>query len=241
MNKPTGFLVKIKVYSNNFYDFVYLNDMKNKITLAAFLILVAIISCNDPTNNVTNSKPDTTKAHAKNSVEDTSINGILVNTVTLLVNHNADINNDRCFAEMILYSNHAGVDMSRILIKEGKNEELKKFANENAEKRRDQMNEMSLFLNNEPDDKSPASKDFKNAVNNAISKMNSASNVVENNIDILFIKSMIPLQQCAIDIAEAENRYGSHQTLKIHARNIVSAGQEEINWMQEWLKKNQLR
>lgn len=212
--------------------------MKINISLVPLLIFIGLTSCSDQTNNAAKLKPDTTKGLRQEGHEETSIKGILANTVTLLRNHNVDVNNDRCFAEMILYSNHAAVDMSDVLFKESKNEELKKFAKENVGKRRDEMNEMSHFLQNEPDDKSSTSKEFQDAVNSAISKMSMGTNIAENNVDILFIKSMIPLQQCAIDIAEAENRYGSHQALKIHARNIVSSGDEGITWMQDWVKKN---
>lgn len=212
--------------------------MNSKTVTILLLILTSLCSCNNGTNDATNTKtPDTANKHSQNYNEATSIEGVMTNTAKFLRNHNDDLNNDRDFAEMMIYYNHAAIDMSNILLSKGNSAELIQFARESILRRKDVIKEMDGFLQKEPEEKSSSSKDFQDAVNTAVSKLRAALNFPQGDTDNLYIQSMLVFQQAGIAIAEAELQYGSHQTLKIHTRNILSAEKEELQQLQSWLKK----
>ncbi len=58
------------------------------------------------------------------------------------------------------------------------------------------------------------------------------------NADHDFAAMMIPHHQGAVDMAEAELRYGKDPVLRELARNIIADQKKEIALMQDWLKKN---
>jgi len=219
-------------------DWILIRGRMKTLQISVTLLLIVILSsCDNQTNNTENLKiTDTAKGQKQDYNENTSIKSIMVNAVSLLRNHNVDVNNDRDFAEMMIYYNHTAIDMSNVLFNKGKNVELIKFTNESISRRKDVMNEMSTFLEREPKDESSSTKVFQDAINNAISKMRMSSNFPDKNFDNLFVKNMILHHESGIDMAEAEIKFGSHQTLKMRARNIISAEKDEIDWMQSWLK-----
>ena len=58
------------------------------------------------------------------------------------------------------------------------------------------------------------------------------------NPDVDFVRMMIPHHQGAIDMAEAELKYGKDESRKALARQIIEAQTREIAEMKEWLAKN---
>ncbi|WP_370597052.1 CopM family metallochaperone [Rodentibacter trehalosifermentans] len=57
--------------------------------------------------------------------------------------------------------------------------------------------------------------------------------------DIAFAAGMIPHHQGAVKMAEIELKYGKDPELRQLAENIIKAQEEEIKFMQQWLKKHQ--
>ncbi len=57
------------------------------------------------------------------------------------------------------------------------------------------------------------------------------------NVDVDFIRGMIPHHQGAIDMAKAELEHGTDPEARKLAEGIIKAQEAEIAWMQEWLKK----
>lgn len=55
--------------------------------------------------------------------------------------------------------------------------------------------------------------------------------------DIAFAASMIPHHQGAVKMAEVELKYGKDPELRKLAQAIIDAQQGEIEFMQQWLKK----
>ena len=58
------------------------------------------------------------------------------------------------------------------------------------------------------------------------------------NPDVDFVRMMIPHHQGAIDMAEAELKFGKDESRKALARQIIEAQTREIAEMKEWLAKN---
>lgn len=56
--------------------------------------------------------------------------------------------------------------------------------------------------------------------------------------DVDFVRMMIPHHQGAIDMAEAELKYGKDESRKALARQIIEAQTKEIAEMKDWLAKN---
>jgi uncharacterized protein (DUF305 family) len=56
--------------------------------------------------------------------------------------------------------------------------------------------------------------------------------------DVDFVRMMIPHHQGAIDMAEAELKFGKDESRKDLARQIIEAQTREIAEMQDWLAKN---
>ena len=54
--------------------------------------------------------------------------------------------------------------------------------------------------------------------------------------DIDFVRGMIPHHQGAIDMANIELKYGKDEVLKDLAKRIILAQEEEIGFMQNWLR-----
>ena len=59
------------------------------------------------------------------------------------------------------------------------------------------------------------------------------------NIDIDFLKGMIPHHQGAIDMSEELIKKSKDPELKVFAQKIIDAQKAEIKMMQDWLKKRE--
>lgn len=212
--------------------------MKLCFILIPLFICITVSSCsnsNQTSDSEKSDRPDTTEKHRHK--KDSSISEIINTTVELLQNHAESVNIDRRFAAIMKYFNHAAIGMANILLTKSKTDVLRKFVNEIITRRREEINEMNLFLREEPNDTSPFIKEFQKSVDESVSKMKGALGLQESGIDNLYIQCMIIFHQAVINIVEAELKYGSHQTLKIYARNILSAEAEELQQLESRFKQ----
>ncbi|BAT60858.1 hypothetical protein GJW-30_1_03408 [Variibacter gotjawalensis] len=56
-------------------------------------------------------------------------------------------------------------------------------------------------------------------------------------VDVDFIRGMIPHHQGAIDMAKIVLKHSKSREVRKLATGIISAQEKEIDWMQAWLKK----
>ncbi len=79
------------------------------------------------------------------------------------------------------------------------------------------------------------------AYRRANEKMHKAMGVIHEDPDIAFIQGMIPHHQGAVDMANIILQYGDDEEARKLARNIIKTQEEEIAWMENWLKERNLK
>ena len=81
----------------------------------------------------------------------------------------------------------------------------------------------------------PADKAFIGAMRDMMMGMHSAMPTGDTDVD--FVRMMLPHHQAAVDMAKAELQYGKDDTLKVLAKDIVTAQEKEIALMKAWADK----
>ena len=78
------------------------------------------------------------------------------------------------------------------------------------------------------------------AYDDAMNKMHEDMMITPTgNVDVDFVKGMIPHHQGAIDMAKIVLKQGKDPAIRKLAKGIVAAQESEIKMMKEWLVKNQ--
>ncbi|MBL8578746.1 MAG: DUF305 domain-containing protein [Mesorhizobium sp.] len=84
---------------------------------------------------------------------------------------------------------------------------------------------------------SPGSK----AIEEANANMHAAMSVeMTGDVDVDFVRSMIPHHQGAVEMAKIALEYGKDPEIRKLAQEIVRAQETEISFMEAWLQKNAL-
>ncbi len=81
---------------------------------------------------------------------------------------------------------------------------------------------------------SPSTQAFKAGM----AKMDTGMGHYTGDADRDFVVNMIPHHQGAIDMANTELKYGKDSELRTLAKNIITAQEQEISMMQDWLKNH---
>jgi len=99
--------------------------------------------------------------------------------------------------------------------------------------------EQAPLANGEVIDETPLNAPQR-AYNEANIRMHAGMNIINEDADIAFIQGMIPHHQGAVDMANIILEYGDDAEAQELARNIITAQEEEIAWMRNWLKERGL-
>lgn len=138
---------------------------------------------------------------------------------------------------------HQGaVDMAHIVLKHGNDPEIRKLAEWILTMQESEIGFMKSWLRGRtspyraPDaDSKPASLLYKAAME----KMHHGMQLpYTGDADRDFVVGMIPHHQAAIEMAEAEKKYGMRPELRKMADEIIRSQQQEIRLMQAWLEKH---
>lgn len=206
--------------------------MKRLVFLFSWLIA---LSC----KNTNTAKPE---AGNHSSTDTPSFHLTLPQTMNDMVNRMKAIpfsgNNDRDFATFIREYYDGAIDMARLQSTHGKREELKAFSQAAITGLKPELLMLSNFLNDEPVGKSSTAEAFQQAMREALNQMAADSGLREPDVDHLFAWLMMVHHKAGLQMFRAESDYGSHQTLKIEARNMLAKQVDEIKWLQSWLSKN---
>jgi uncharacterized protein (DUF305 family) len=85
-----------------------------------------------------------------------------------------------------------------------------------------------------------AGVDAHNELTASMEKMHAAMGSIEasGNIDVDFVRAMLPHHQAAIDMAKTQLLYGKDPQMRRLAQEIITDQESEIELMQLWLKQH---
>ena len=85
----------------------------------------------------------------------------------------------------------------------------------------------------------PSSKSSTSVFDGVMSKMHKDMMIKPTgNVDVDFVKGMIPHHQGAIDMAKIVLKHGKDPAIRKLATDVIKAQESEIKMMQNWLNKN---
>jgi uncharacterized protein (DUF305 family) len=162
-------------------------------------------------------------------------------------------NPDHDFAMMMAEHHQGSIDMSQIIVKDGKDEKIKILAQSILDKQPQEQKQLRSHASTINDSQhaahnqgagSSASKDnsdFASEMKQAMSSMESDMNSMKmsNNLDYDFAMMMIPHHQSAIDMSEAIIKSGKDEEIKQMAQKIKSDSQKEIGELRSWLQNHE--
>lgn len=145
-------------------------------------------------------------------------------------------NVDRDFATMMISHHEAGIAMSKIEQAGGTHAPLRKLAAQDIAAQEKDNAEMRRYLQTLPTTATPNGAKASEGMMSAMSDMNKVMQGVKStgNQDRDFIVQMIPHHDSAIDMANAELRYGRDARVKKVARGIVKSQTKDITNMKKW-------
>ncbi len=146
---------------------------------------------------------------------------------------------DLDFVQGMIPHHQGAIDMAKVVLQYGKDPEIKKLAEGVVKAQEGEISAMNQWLSKADKATLPASPDSAKANDQAMATMMKNMMVpYSGNADVDFVKGMIPHHQGAIDMAKVALQYAKDSVLLKLANDIVTAQQNEIGFMTEWLKKN---
>lgn len=151
---------------------------------------------------------------------------------------NADID----FVRGMIPHHQGAVDMAKVQLQYGKDEELKELARRIIVAQESEIGFMKQWLSGRD-----ASFTYPNACDRpAVKEYKAAMEVMHRDMaiaytgdaDIDFARGMIPHHQGAVDMAWTLKKYGKEPALRPLTDDIVRSQQQEIRLMQDWLAKH---
>jgi uncharacterized protein (DUF305 family) len=218
--------------------------MTKTLLFAGFTTI--LLACNNNSNdNAANTDSSNHSAHKDTSSHTTNQNKINPITETMekmmhdMHSTKPTGNNDIDFAVMMVEHHKGAAEMSKVEVDQGIHTEMKAFAQKVIDDQNKEIGFMQEFISKAPKAQSSNSAEFQKALNGSMMAMMNDNITVYNDIDKDFATQMIPHHQSAVDMAKAYLQYGKEPGLTSLCQNIISSQEKEINWLKEWLAKNQ--
>ncbi|HUC79948.1 MAG TPA: DUF305 domain-containing protein [Flavisolibacter sp.] len=146
-------------------------------------------------------------------------------------------NNDRDFAYITTVFNNSIIDIAKLQIATGKQTKLKAFSQSMINELKKDLTVLSNFLEHEPTTKSPDAEAFRKAMSSALNGLKVSNGYKAPDVDYLYAAVMIDCHKASTQMLRAELDYGSHQTMKIETRNMLSQWEERLKGLQLLLLK----
>jgi uncharacterized protein (DUF305 family) len=209
--------------------------MKISVLFAAFICLISL-SCkkdNPKDNDVT----DTEMNHSL-PMENALMNSMETSNSAML-NYKTTGDFDVDFANIMLLHHQMAIDMSKILVKKGKDATIKNIANGIIAVQETEISEMRFFIqNNKPVKNSQPVLEIQtldSEMKAMMDKMNAVP--MTDNIDKDYVAMMIPHHESAVSMAKNQILFGKNDGLKALAKTIIKNQNIEIEAFKSWQKK----
>jgi uncharacterized protein (DUF305 family) len=152
-------------------------------------------------------------------------------------------NTDHDFAHLMMAHHQGAVDMSELLLKEGKDATLRGMAEKIIADQKQEIATLETFatrLDGAPSNYKPtdANDPFTRKIKASMDGMMKDMPKPTGNVDQDFAMLMIPHHQSAIDMAKAEIAHGRDTKLKELAQQMITAQEKEIQQFRAWQAKN---
>lgn len=207
--------------------------MKKTLLFAALTTTLLACNNNSDTNSGSNHSNHDTHQNSADTInemhESMRIMMLQMHSTKQTGNNNVD------YATLMLAHHKAAVEMSKLEVVKGNNEEMKAFAQKVIDDQNKEIAMMQDFIAKAPSTASSNSEAFQKALSQSMMAMMKDSLKNYNDIDKDFAAQMIPHHQSAVDMAEAYLQYGSDPSLKTLSQNIVDSQTKEIDWLKQWL------
>ena len=148
---------------------------------------------------------------------------------------------DTAFAKAMLGHHRGAVDMAKIELKYGNNEEMLKLAQAIMDSQKLEIDIMKKWLASHPD--APKPKPHTEAMQQAYAKSMEAmhkdmmTGITDPVPDMAFARGMLPHHRGAVDMAIVQLQYGTDEEMRQLAQNIIAAQQPEIEVIQDWITR----
>ena len=151
---------------------------------------------------------------------------------------------DTAFAKSMLGHHHGAIDMAKIELKYGINEEMRQLAQNIIDSQQLEIDIMNKWLASHPD--APKSKPNTEAMQQAYAKGMEAmhgdmmAGIADPVPDMAFARGMLAHYIGAVDMAKVQLKYGTDEEMRQLAQDIIDAQQPETEVMQSGLAKHHL-
>ncbi|WP_367103253.1 DUF305 domain-containing protein [uncultured Psychrobacter sp.] len=146
---------------------------------------------------------------------------------------------DVAFAHGMLGHHVGAVDMAKIQLKYGTDAEMRQLAQEIIDAQQSEIEQMQGWLDNNPDAAEPSAdtKAMQQAYSGGMDAMHGEMmlGIADPDPDMAFARGMLPHHVGAVDMAEAQLKYGKDAEMRELAQQVIDAQQAEIEQMRNWI------
>lgn len=149
---------------------------------------------------------------------------------------------DTAFAQGMLGHHIGAVDMAKIELKYGSDDEMRKLAQDIIDAQQSEIEQMKAWLTDHPDVTQPIenTKAMQKAYADGMNTMHHEmmAGIANPAPDMAFARGMLPHHIGAIDMAKVQLEFGKNAEMRKLAQEIIDAQQPEIEQMQSWIAAN---
>ena len=148
---------------------------------------------------------------------------------------------DTAFAKSMLGHHRGAIDMAKIELKYGADEEMLQLAEDIIDSQQVEIDIMNKWLASHPD--APKPKPDTEAMQQAyVRSMDVLSGdmvlgIADPDPDMAFARGMLAHHIGAVNMAKVQLKYGTDEEMRQLAQDIIDAQQPEIEVMQEWIDR----